>query len=506
MPHFIIPCFFNTRLLLFSFGIFLIFLSILGPPKTGIFPHLISLNFDELFIIYENSETFFRMPDTLNRILVFMLSIILLVFSSIIPVSYNTDNRKTQNIFAILSSIFFLSILTTDSLYNIVIILLFTLSIYHYACKANNKFKSYEILFLLAYLILSIFPFFHSFLISSNIAEVDNYTRFLLAIPLYLMIRDLNFNKKYFLYLINISAILLLPISLHFYFTEDLLRIRLFTSSATILGNISMTFFLFAVLSIYFFKKHNLNYVILPYMSSLAALFSWGLSGSRFTIIIPMLILLLSLMNNNSRKYISFLFDKKNLLFLFILFSVFFSSISFDRFTNLNLSSLSNYDEPNANYWMKQDSIIPRLLIWNGAINIIKENPVIGVGLDNFNNHLNKQILEGKIEAIRKDLNNPTAGLNHAHSQYLDSFAKMGILGFLVLLLFMFFNFYFFYRSCKESKVEIYPIFGFLFIFIHSVIMINDVILSHHQSTIFMVYSLVFFAGLSMPSKSRGGR
>ena len=422
-----------------------------------------------------------------------------------IPTRYNTENKKTQIIFGMLSSIFFLSILTTDSLYNIAIILLFSLSIYHYVYKANHKFKSYEILFLLAYLILSVFPFLHSFFISSNISEVDNYTRFLLAIPLYLMIRDLNFNKEYFLYLINISALLLLPISLHFYFTEDLNRIRLFTSSATILGNISMTFFLFAVLSIYFFKKHNLNYVFLPYLSSLAALFSWGLSGSRFTIIIPLLVLLLSMINNYSRKYISFLFDRKSLLFLLILFSVFFSSISFDRFTNLNFSSLSNFNKPDANYWMKQDSIIPRLLIWNGAINIIRENPVLGVGLDNFNNHLNKQILEGKIEAIRKDLNNPTAGLNHAHSQYLDTFAKMGILGFLILLLFMFFNFYFFYRLCKESEDEIYPVFGFLFIFIHSVMMINDVILSHHQSTIFMVYSLVFFAGLSMLSERRGG-
>ena len=422
-----------------------------------------------------------------------------------IPTRYNTENKKTQIIFGMLSSIFFLSILTTDSLYNIAIILLFSLSIYHYVYKANHKFKSYEILFLLAYLILSVFPFLHSFFISSNISEVDNYTRFLLAIPLYLMIRDLNFNKEYFLYLINISALLLLPISLHFYFTEDLNRIRLFTSSATILGNISMTFFLFAVLSIYFFKKHNLNYVFLPYLSSLAALFSWGLSGSRFTIIIPLLVLLLSMINNYSRKYISFLFDRKSLLFLLILFSVFFSSISFDRFTNLNFSSLSNFNKPDANYWMKQDSIIPRLLIWNGAINIIRENPVFGVGLDNFNNHLNKQILEGKIEAIRKDLNNPTAGLNHAHSQYLDTFAKMGILGFLILLIFMFFNFYFFYRLCKESEDEIYPVFGFLFIFIHSVMMINDVILSHHQSTIFMVYSLVFFAGLSMLSERRGG-
>ena len=79
--------------------------------------------------------------------------------------------------------------------------------------EAGNTFENMEIYFISSYLLFSIFPFLHSFFITSSIAEVDNYTRFLLAIPLYLMIRDLSFNKEQFLYLINVSAIILLPIT-----------------------------------------------------------------------------------------------------------------------------------------------------------------------------------------------------------------------------------------------------------------------------------------------------
>ena len=191
-----------------------------------------------------------------------------------------------------------------------------------------------------------------------------------------------------------------------------------------------------------------------------------------------------------------------------ILLSIFFASISFDRLTNLNLSSIGDYSKPEANHWIKQDSIVPRLLIWNGAINIINENTFSGIGLDNFNRELHSQIINNKIQPIRKDFDNPTAGLNHAHSQFLDTFAKLGLFGFLLLSFFIIINFYFFYRKVyrlsKNNEDNVFAIFGLLFILIHSLIMINHVILSHQQSTIFMVFLLVFFAGLSLSNYKKG--
>jgi len=52
------------------------------------------------------------------------------------------------------------------------------------------------------------------------------------------------------------------------------------------------------------------------------------------------------------------------------------------------------------------------------------------------------------------------------------------------------------YLKEKQNKTEII---GFIF----SLIMINHVILSHHQSTIFMIFLLIFFSGLSMSNKKK---
>ncbi len=87
------------------------------------------------------------------------------------------------------------------------------------------------------------------------------------------MIRDLDFDKQFFLYLINIASIILLPVTLYFYLVYDIDRIRIFTSSATVFSNISMTFFLFSLLSIYFFKKYKIDYIFLAYLGSFAAFF-----------------------------------------------------------------------------------------------------------------------------------------------------------------------------------------------------------------------------------------
>ena len=494
---------FNARLFFFTIFVFLLFLSILGPPNVKVFSLVTSFDFKEIFLIYKNSESFFRMPDTSNRLMVFLLSIVFLIISSSSHSNSLNSNKFFQYSFVFLSSIFFLSILITDNLYNIAILLLILLSIYYYIYRASNAFESVEILFLSGYLFFSIFPFLHSFFITSSIAEVDNYTRFLLAIPLYLMIRDLTFEKKYFLYLINVSAILLVPVTLYFHLMVDIERVRLFTSSATVLSYIAITLFLFSILSIFFFKKYKLKYSLLPYLASFSALYSWGLSGSRFTILIPIVILLFVLINPNYRKYISPLLNIKSIIFIFVLFITLFTSISFERFGNLNLSSWTNYDNPEANNWKKKDSIIPRLLIWDGSINIINENPILGVGLDNFNSQLHQQIVDKKIPPIRKDFKNPTAGLNHAHNQYLDIFVKLGFFGLLVLMYFIYINFYFFYQLRKNSKDELFTLYGQLFVFIFSLIMINHVILSHHQSTIFMIFLLIFFSGLSMSNKKK---
>ena len=317
------------------------------------------------------------------------------------------------------------------------------------------------------------------------------------------MIREMNYRREYFLYIINISALILFPISFFFYNIQDLERARIFTSSSSIFGNISIVYFLFSVLSMYYFKKYKLKYQILPILASISSLLAWSLSGARFSILIVILFFLLLVIHPTYRKKIADFFNLKGLIYLLVILLVFISSNSFERLSNISMSSFSDFNNPQSNYWKKDDDITPRLLIWTGTINMIRENTIQGVGLDNFNNELYQQIVDKKIQPIRKDLDNPTAGFNHAHSQYLDIFAKLGIVGFMLLINLIIANIYFFKRLANETNNNVFSVFGMLFTIFHIFIMINHVIISHHQSTIFMVMLLMFFAGMSMSSKQR---
>lgn len=495
---------FNARLLSLIVSIFLIFISILGPSDTQIFALIISLNFTELISIYKASESFYRMPDSTNRLIVFSLAIIFLILSAKFSPIKNNLNKLGNISFIVLYSILFLTILLTDNLYNIVVLIMFVLSIHHFIFYAKNRFENKEIFLLLSYLLFFSYPFFHSYIfISSSITEADNYTRFLLGIPLYLMIREMNYRRDYFLYIINISALILFPISFFFYNIQDLERARIFTSSSSIFGNISIVYFLFSFLSMYYFKKYKLKYQILPILASISSLLAWSLSGARFSILIVILFFLLLVIHPTYRKKIADFFNLKGLIYLLVILLVFISSNSFERLSNISMSSFSDFNNPQSNYWKKDDDITPRLLIWTGTINMIRENTMQGVGLDNFNNELYQQIVDKKIQPIRKDLDNPTAGFNHAHSQYLDIFAKLGIVGFMLLINLIIANIYFFKRLANETNNNVFSVFGMMFTIFHIFIMINHVIISHHQSTIFMVMLLMFFAGMSMSSKQR---
>ncbi len=494
----------NLRLISFLLSIFLIFISILGPPNIQIFALITSLDFSELISIYQASDSFFRMPDSINRLIVFSSAIILLIFSAKSLPLKNKENELGNHAFIILYSILFLSILLTDNLYNIVVLMIFMLSIYHFIFYAKNTYENKEIFLLTSYLLFFSYPFFHSyFFISSSITEADNYTRFLLGIPLYMMIRDMNFSRDYFLYIINISALILFPISFFFYNIQDLERARIFTSSSSIFGNISIAYFLFSLLSVHYFKKYNLKFPILPILASVSSLLAWSLSGARLSILIVILFFLFILIHPTYRKNLIDLLNPKSLIYLLVLLFIFLSSSSFERLSNISVSSFTEFNNPQSNHWKKDDDITPRLLIWTGTINMIKENTIQGIGLDNFNKELYQQIVDKKIQPIRKDLDNPTAGFNHAHSQYLDIFAKLGIVGFILLMNLILANIYFFMKTTNETNNNIFSVFGMLFITLHILIMINHVIISHHQSTIFMVLLLIFFAGLSISSKQR---
>jgi len=115
---------FNKRLFFLVTSFLLIFLSILGPPNVPMFSLLASLNIKEIYNMYLQSDAFFRMPDTFNRVSIFVLSLVFLVMSSLYNPPFKSHNRLITILFITLSSLFFTTIIITNNIYNLSIILL----------------------------------------------------------------------------------------------------------------------------------------------------------------------------------------------------------------------------------------------------------------------------------------------------------------------------------------------------------------------------------------------
>jgi len=137
------------------------------------------------------------------------------------------------------------------------------------------------------------------------------------------------------------------------------------------------------------------------------------------------------------------------------------------------------------------------LTIWKGSTNIISEYPLLGIGQSNFNNHLVLQIKDKKINPIRNSPEMLAAGLNHAHNQYLDTFAKTGIIGFIILIFFIYMNLLFFSKKYVNNRNCFYSKAGLFTIISYSTYMLNHTILSHQQSSLFLSFFLIIVAALA---------
>ena len=66
--------------------------------------------------------------------------------------------------------------------------------------------------------------------------------------------------------------------------------------------------------------------------------------------------------------------------------------------------------------------------MWKASYEIIKQNPVIGVGEGNYEKHQKKMIDRGEIDKS-------VSRFAHPHSEYVTSFIEQGSIGFLAFLM-----------------------------------------------------------------------
>jgi len=393
--------------------------------------------------------------------------------------------------------LFILTILTTDNIYNLLSLILILISlVYVLFYRNDSKLDTNEIYLIFSYFFMFFVPLASRYYHSSDIAEVDNYFRFLLAIPLYLILREIKIDLYSLFVVINISVIIIGIFAIYYFYILDESRVRMYTSTATIVGNISLLFGMLSFVSLKFYQEKSHSLVI-PVLAIIFSLIAWDLSGTRGSIIAVFFVLLF-LFSERFKNHI--LLPSKYVTIMSLLLIVIFLSQSnvMQRISTSYNSTLDYIVDGQEHNWKEENSIVPRLIIWDGSINMISRNPISGVGLSNFNKALHLQIISNEIPPVVKanDVSRVTNGMNHAHNQYLDIFAKTGIFGFLALIYFILINLVFFFRELSSRSVgaRYSATSGVIIIISYSSYMLTHSIFSHQQSTLFMIYLLIIFS------------
>jgi O-antigen ligase len=221
-----------------------------------------------------------------------------------------------------------------------------------------------------------------------------------------------------------------------------------------------------AIISIYFllhsntFKQRTLWLV--TFMATLAPLFYSQARGLWLALTIAILLLAIKSVINNKKS----IFLLIALLPIIAISSYSMSGKLIQRFerTKIEIHQIMN---GNLN-----TSIGLRLQLWQAAIYLTGDSPIIGLG----GSHM-----ERKKELAEQNIISPSIiHFSHYHNQFLNALVKYGVIGLSLLLCSIFLPVYYFFKNDSKYK---WP--GFLTVLIFVIASLTDVPFQHAQPLIF---------------------
>jgi O-antigen ligase len=124
-------------------------------------------------------------------------------------------------------------------------------------------------------------------------------------------------------------------------------------------------------------------------------------------------------------------------------------SLMFTSFYIYNNDSLRIQKESQGRYY-----------IWLAGVNMLKTNPILGIGPGKFYSEL---------ESYYPANIRPWTKHEHGHSLFVQNFAEFGLLGGLLISFIFFYLFFLFFKKFRNRGIEEFAVFGaILAVLIHS--------------------------------------
>lgn len=207
------------------------------------------------------------------------------------------------------------------------------------------------------------------------------------------------------------------------------------------LGDMALMLGILSVLSINWEGKDNKALWVLKIAGLAAGLTVSAISSARGGWIALPVIVAVVLYYRDKSKFVGRMAFALLLIALIVLLSYFFVKPIHDRLWMI-YSDLSNYASG------KMDTSIGiRLQLWQAAIHLIIENPLVGVGAGGFGDALDKLVASGYITPMAAQL-----GKAEVHNEILAQTVRFGMLGLGFILAVYFVPLYMFVRATRSHN------------------------------------------------------
>ena len=394
---------------------------------------------------------------------------------------YSFSKFITSIIILLVPSFF---LLTSKPGYLFLIILLISLFGLPFSLRYLRVNKS-NILFLfstLFYFLVILFGFF--WFGDVEFRNLDTPSRFLLTIPILLFISITGVKEKSLTYGIMTAGLILPILYLSGYEFIDAHHLKS--------GMIALISVIFSITAFFLLndKLTKVEKVLLFIASICLSFFSFYLASRATWIAFILTFLILTYINPNNFSLKTRMISLAGFLLLFILMILSSSSSikKLDRVISYNPDVLENRNIPKIN---NDQSITARILLWQEALKISKNNFLLGVGENNFSNYYEDFTFYTDNFDMEKEHKMVSKKFSHPHNEFLSSLVEQGLIGLISLLTLFTVPLLYFLAQIKRVSNENkeYAIFGLALILCYFFYGLTNGVFDHQMTTI-------FFAGM----------
>jgi O-antigen ligase len=368
-----------------------------------------------------------------------------------------------------------------------VVILMLILSLLGLALNREKlKLSRWEKYFIFSFIFYFVIIVMNIWWFNSDLKNLDTLSRLILVLPIFFFIRKSNINFHWFIWSVVIAAFSISINQMMFHFSGKGLYSFQIGS-----GNVTLYVSILGLMCLLFINRNkslifNLIFTMAAILSIVASLLAGGRGVWISAVAASLKKMFVNPFNWSKNVRVLPVLGMASILFVGYLTPQTDVKVRIDNAVT-NVISWAESGKSNT-------SSGTRLEMWKASYEIIKENPMIGVGKGNYKEHVQALVNQGKVDKI-------VARFDHPHNEYIANFLELGIVGLLALILVLLSPIRYFLNTIKhnafDQKERVLAVAGLILVLHYSFYSLTAGVFVHQSTTLFYSIFLVIIIGFS---------